>query len=151
MIFCLLPAELGNREVGFVKGELTGIICLPVTMCWESSLPSWHLDYYSLKGWIDKIAALGKFWKEVFKRSSFVVIEVESRTKLEWKVPESQHPAVWNFQGCLSLLSSCHIQTLTTTYSSVKTFTWSVQGTQIGYWRSIKKDKTVFLQASLIT
>ena len=53
---------------------------------------SWHPDYDILKGWIGKLAVLEKFWKEVFKRSSFDVVEAESNTKLEWKVPESQHP-----------------------------------------------------------
>ena len=106
----MLPSELGwripfwggpkeNGEVGFVKGELAGIICLPVTLCWESSLLSWHLDYDSLKGWIGKLAVLEKFWKQVFKRSSFDVVEVESSVTLEWMVPESQHPGVWIFSG----------------------------------------------------
>ena len=54
----------------------------------------WHPDYDSLKGWIGKLAALEKFWKQVFKRSSFDVVETESNTKLEWKFPESQHPRV---------------------------------------------------------
>ena len=47
----------------------------------------WHPDYDSLKGWIGKLAALEKFWKQVFKRSSFDVVEAELSMKLEWKIP----------------------------------------------------------------
>jgi hypothetical protein len=47
-----------------------------------------------LKGWIGELVLLEKFWKQVFKRSSFDVVEVESNTELGWKVPESHHPSV---------------------------------------------------------
>lgn len=41
IFFCLLqlnwgeefPIPKGNRKIGFVKGELAGIFCFPVTMC----------------------------------------------------------------------------------------------------------------------
>ena len=143
IFFCLLIAELRwknpfcglkgkNRKIGLVKGGLVSVICLPGIMCWESSSIRWNLDYGSLKGWIGDLDILEKFWKQLFRRNSFNVLEVESNKETEWKVHNLNILECESYQCCLSLLSSCTIQNLQATYNSGKTFIWSMQGAQIG-------------------